>query len=76
METDSLTQKTNLWLPKGKVGGWGDKSGAQDWQMQATVYKVNHRTSLVGPVVKNPPASAGHMGSSPGPGRFHTLQSS
>ena len=24
-----------------------------------------------GPVVKNPPASAGDMGSIPGPGRFH-----
>ena len=25
-----------------------------------------------GPVVKNPPASAGHIGSIPGPGSFHT----
>ena len=24
-----------------------------------------------GPVVKNPPANAGNMGSVPGPGRFH-----
>ena len=24
-----------------------------------------------GTVVKNPPANAGHTGSSPGPGRFH-----
>ena len=25
---DSQTQKTNLWLPKGK--GWGDKLGIRD----------------------------------------------
>ena len=28
-----------------------------------------------GTVVKNPPANAGDMGSSPGPGRSHTLRS-
>ena len=28
-----------------------------------------------GTVVKNPPANAGDTGSSPGPGRSHTLQS-
>ena len=28
-----------------------------------------------GSAVKNPPAIAGDMGSIPGPGRFHTLQS-
>ena len=28
-----------------------------------------------GAVVKNPPVDAGDMGSSPGPGRFHMLQS-
>ena len=28
-----------------------------------------------GSVVKNPPAIAGHMGSSPGPGRSHMPQS-
>ena len=28
-----------------------------------------------GTVVKNPPANAGDMGSSPGPGRSHMLQS-
>ena len=27
-----------------------------------------------GPVIKNPPASAGDMGSIPGPGRFHIPQ--
>ena len=29
-----------------------------------------------GAVVRNPPASAGHMGSSPGPGRSHMSRSS
>ena len=29
-----------------------------------------------GPVVKNPPADAGDVGSSPGSGRFHTPRSS
>ena len=29
----------------------------------------------VGAVVKNPPANAADMGSSPGPGRSHMLQS-
>ena len=28
-----------------------------------------------GTVVKNPPANAGDMGSSPGPGRYHMLRS-
>ena len=28
-----------------------------------------------GAVLKNPPANAGDTGSSPGPGRFHMLQS-
>ena len=27
-----------------------------------------------GPVLKNPPANAGDVGSIPGPGRFHRLQ--
>ena len=30
----------------------------------------------VGPMTKNPPASAGEMGSFPGPGRFHMLRGS
>ena len=38
-----MAQKTNLWLPKGK---WGDKSGVWDWQMQATVYKINNKILL------------------------------
>ena len=34
---------------------------------------IKNRGFFSGLVVKNPPANAGHMGSIPGPGRFHTL---
>ena len=43
--------------------------------------KQNHINKLAtlgfpgGAVVKNPPANAGNMGSSPGPGRSHMLHS-
>ena len=38
--------------------------------------KIKPRTSLPGgAVVKNPPANAGDMGSSPGPGRSHMPRS-
>ena len=33
--------------------------------------KTRIRDFLGGAMVKNPPANAGHMGSSPGPGRCH-----
>ena len=29
-EVDSESLKTNLWLPKGNVGGWRDKLGVWD----------------------------------------------
>ena len=38
-KTDSQTQKTNLWLPKGKGGG--DKLGVWDQQIQTTIYKID-----------------------------------
>ena len=43
-------------------------------------YQLNDKNNCIenfpgGPVVKNPPASAGDMGSVPRPGRFHMLQS-
>ena len=47
-ETDSQTQKTNLWLPKGEGG---DKSGVQDYQIQTTMYKIDKQ----GPTVMAPP---------------------
>ena len=39
-ERDSQTQKTNLWLPKGKGKG-RDKLGVWDQQIQATIYKID-----------------------------------
>ena len=40
-ETDSQTQKANLWLPKGK-GGWGrDKLGVGNQQIQTTIYEID-----------------------------------
>ena len=39
------------------------------------IVEVQSRDFLGGTVVKNPPASAGDMGSSPGPGRSHMPQS-
>ena len=39
-ETDSQTQKKNLWLPKGK--GWErNKLGVLDQQIQTTIYKTD-----------------------------------
>ena len=74
METDSLTQKTNLWSPNGKVGGGIN----QEFRVGRSKLLCIKQTT--GPpwwcVVKNPPASAGQTGSIPGTGRFHTLRSS
>ena len=55
-ETDSQTQKTTLWLPKGK--GWGrDKLGVWDYQTQ-TIYTewINSQVPLysTGNYVKYP----------------------
>ena len=47
IEIDSQTQKTNLWLPKGKVGK--DKLGAGDQQIYTTVYKTNKQGPTVQP---------------------------
>ena len=51
-----------------------------DRALQATVEEKNQQLTEYGgfpggAVVKNPPANAGDMGSSPGPGRSHTSQS-
>ena len=40
-ETNSQTQKPNLWLPRGKKVGGGDKSGVGDQQIQITIYKID-----------------------------------
>ena len=41
-ETDSQTSKTNLRLPKGKLGrGWGrGKLGVWDLHIHTTIYKI------------------------------------
>ena len=44
-QKDSQTQKTNLWLPKGKGGGGGDKLGVWDQQVQTTIYKIDKQHS-------------------------------
>ena len=41
-EIDSQTQKTNLWLPKGRVEGRGrDKLGVYDEHIHTTIYKTD-----------------------------------
>ena len=44
-ETDSQTQKTNLWLPKGEVGG-RDKLEVWDQQKQTTIHKINKQQAF------------------------------
>ena len=48
-ETDSQTQKTNLWLPKGEVGG-RDKLEVWDQQKQTAIYKIDKQQ---GPTVQH-----------------------
>ena len=47
-ETDSQTQKSNLWLPKG-MGVGRDKLGVWDQQIQTTTYKLDKQ----GPTVQH-----------------------
>ena len=35
------TQRTNLWLPKGKEDGGKDKLGVWDQQIQTTIHKID-----------------------------------
>ena len=44
-------------------------------KVKTTVLKLLIRGFAGGAVVKNPPANAGDMGSSPGPGRSHVPRS-
>ena len=44
-------------------------------QIQQYIKRIHYGGFPGGPVVKNLPASAGDMGSSPGPGRSHMLWS-
>ena len=45
------------------------------WKTLAVLKKLNRESFPGGAVVKNLPANAGDMGSSPGPGRSHMLWS-
>ena len=49
-ETDTLTQRTNLWLPKGE-SGWG-REGLEVWdqQMQTIIYRMDKQQ---GPTVQH-----------------------
>ena len=58
----------------------GDLSELVSFYLQQSLYGFDvKRTDLMdfpgGTVVKNLPANVGHMGSAPGPGRFHMPQS-
>ena len=44
-EIDPQTQKTNLWLPKGKGEG-RDKLGVWDEQIHTTLYKTDKQQGL------------------------------
>ena len=54
-------------------------NGTDKWkvwgQSSSTIVNIWSRDFPGGAVVKNPPANAGDMGSSPGPGRSHMPQS-
>ena len=50
--------------------------GEKEKKLEGTIFKkYTYWDSPGGAVVKNPPANAGDMGSSPGPGRSHLPQS-
>ena len=41
IDTESQTQKTNLWLPKGREGS--DKLAAQDQQRHTIIYEIDEQ---------------------------------
>ena len=49
--------------------------GKKNFQLNIVLKNTGFRDFPGGTVVKNPPANAGDMGSSPDPGRFHMLRS-
>ena len=51
--------------------GWGEVEWDAIGNQVTAVLRALMRGFPGGAVVKNPPASAGDMGSSPGPGRSH-----
>ena len=52
------------------------ESGVKQTLFNFTIIEIVLRDFPGGAVVKNPPANAGDMGSSPGPGRSHMRRSS
>ena len=44
IETDSQTQKTNLWLPKGNGVG-GDKLGLGDLNIHTIAYRIDQQST-------------------------------
>ena len=67
---------TPRWEARGRELGWGDvlgpssPAGCMNHPGEQSL-KIKPEGFPGGAVVKNPPANAGHMGSSPGPGRSH-----
>ena len=49
-ETESQTQKTDLWLPKVEAGCGRDKLGVWDQQIHTTIYKIDKQQ---GPTVQH-----------------------
>ena len=68
-----LEQEEGLELPNGCWSDLSFKSAGR--QNSDFTFKTETRDFPGGAVVKNPPANAGDMGSSPGPGGSHMPQS-
>ena len=63
-------------MTKCNMESWRDPGTEKEYQATLLILLFNNFQDLPGgTVVKNPPAIAGDTGSSPGPGRFHMLQS-
>ena len=72
--TSLVVQWLRLCTPN--AGGPGSIPGQGSRSPMHAAMKSSHATDFPGgTVVKNPPANAGDMGSSPGPGRSHMLRS-
>ena len=59
---------------KNRIAIWSSNS-TSGYILKRVESKISERDFPGGTVVKNPPANAGDMGSSPGPGRSHMPQS-
>ena len=58
-----------LWLPGGR-----ESQGVWEGQVHKAIFKMDNQDFSGGPEVRNPPCSAGDVGSIPGPGRVHVPQ--